>query len=204
MCEKKKSFHYDVWSRHYGEWRRRRISEMLREEGVRSVLDFGCGEGKLLAELADSGRFDRLVGVDAHKPAVLDARRRIGSRSNCTIFHGSIENIRNLWPFDAVILQEVIEHMTTSDLTGLAHMIFADLQPSCVLITTPCRDYTISVLKHRHGRRDRAHRFEWTQSELRDWCRQVSGSRYDFRIERVGPERDGLQPSLLASFKRRD
>ena len=55
------------------------VAELIREVAPRSVIDFGCWHGWLLAELAGDARFERLTGVDFDLDSLTDARRRIGS-----------------------------------------------------------------------------------------------------------------------------
>src|SRR5262249_26474063 len=45
--------------------RMERVVQVLREASARSVLDLGCGGGRLLRELVAERQFERIVGVDA-------------------------------------------------------------------------------------------------------------------------------------------
>src|SRR5262249_5197268 len=45
--------------------RMERVVQVLREAGARSVLDLGCGAGRLIRELLGERQFERIVGVDA-------------------------------------------------------------------------------------------------------------------------------------------
>lgn len=49
------------------------VTEILKEHGCREVLDFGCGDGKLLGRLRMDESFSRLVGVDIDDKAVMAA-----------------------------------------------------------------------------------------------------------------------------------
>lgn len=60
------------------ERRTERVVEVLREAGARSVLDLGCGAGRLLQALLKDRQFERIVGVDA------STRQRANSRSRMT------------------------------------------------------------------------------------------------------------------------
>src|SRR6202012_2669174 len=41
------------------------VVEALLESGARSVLDLGCGSGRLIQALLKERQFERIVGVDA-------------------------------------------------------------------------------------------------------------------------------------------
>jgi len=62
--------------------RTRAVVELIREIAPRSVIDFGCGHGWLLAELAADVGVDRLTGIDFSSDAIAAARRRIGRASS--------------------------------------------------------------------------------------------------------------------------
>ncbi|MFN8705591.1 MAG: methyltransferase domain-containing protein, partial [Planctomyces sp.] len=49
----------------------------LRGSGARSVLDLGCGEGKLLRELLTDRQFERIVGMDVSIRSLEIAQRRL-------------------------------------------------------------------------------------------------------------------------------
>src|SRR5262249_26037431 len=57
--------------------RTRAVSDRIREFSARSVIDFGCGHGWLLAQLAADGRYTRLTGVDFDAAVLAAARTRL-------------------------------------------------------------------------------------------------------------------------------
>ncbi len=89
------------------------LSRILRvrvPRGLR-VLDLGCGSGDLLAELEPSHG----VGIDISGPAIRDARVRHGGDS-LRFLEGDVADPAVLaqagGPFDAVLLVNVITHLT--------------------------------------------------------------------------------------------
>src|SRR5690606_10074994 len=54
----------------------RRIAEVVRPLGVRTVLDVGCGEGYLARHLLDHVPGIELWGVDASESAIAAAQKR--------------------------------------------------------------------------------------------------------------------------------
>ena len=85
----------------------------LVPDGVRTILDAGCGEGHLLERLCEAGKGVELWGVDATKVAVERARMRCPS---ARIVEGDIARL----PFKdesvgVIVCTEVIEHVPEYD-----------------------------------------------------------------------------------------
>src|SRR5438046_2993210 len=53
------------------------VTAALRAAGARSVLDVGCGAGRLLRALMKDGAFERITGVDVSMGALAAAARRL-------------------------------------------------------------------------------------------------------------------------------
>jgi 2-polyprenyl-3-methyl-5-hydroxy-6-metoxy-1,4-benzoquinol methylase len=72
------------------------------------VLDVGCGNGALAAEL--SGYCRELVAIDID-PGNIAAARRDNSRGNISYIKGDVNSYPLEGPFDAVVLSNVLEHI---------------------------------------------------------------------------------------------
>src|SRR5262249_45251834 len=89
----------------------------LRASGAASVLDLGCGEGRLLRLLLDERKFPRIVGMDVSYGTLELARDRLKldrmptrQRHRIELLHGSLMyRDQRLWGFDAPAVVEVIE-----------------------------------------------------------------------------------------------
>lgn len=71
------------------------VSEALLGKGVKSVIDLGCGDGKLLARLYDEHAFEDLAGMDVSAVNVAFAKNRLQKRIGTggkmpQIFEGSL------------------------------------------------------------------------------------------------------------------
>lgn len=180
---------------------------------VRSVLDLGCGEGRLCAELVKDARFERILGVDVSSAALDRACKRIsGLRAPAhrkrafTAAQGSLVYRDDRFEgFDAAVLLEVIEHVDPFRLDALERVMFGSAVPDRVIVTTPNREYnrTWPALAA-GGKRHRDHRFEWTRDEFRAWCERVCRRfRYAHRMHPIGPEDAELgPPTQMAVFDR--
>ncbi|GAA6062513.1 hypothetical protein JCM10212_001563 [Sporobolomyces blumeae] len=257
----------------------------LKEHGIRSVADLGCGEGSLLGLLASPAHqlddfpslypptpgaslpsslspssvvvppfstsselqsrrakldilrriprpppesrdlhLEKLVGVDLDLSACRVAAERVGPLQDDTmyrweeltvqVYHGGAEVYNDaLEGVEAVVLTEVIEHMTSPALARLPNLVFSVYAPRLVVITTPNHSFNPYFpppsstsrsddveLSSRHlnrdptGRthrlfRDPTHEFEFTPEEFRAWAEQLQSNHadeYELTITGVG------------------
>jgi 3' terminal RNA ribose 2'-O-methyltransferase Hen1 len=187
------------------------VATKLKDLGARSVVDLGCGEGKLLRRLLADRAFDRIAGMDVSHRSLEIAAARLKldtmperQRQRIQVFQGSLlYRDKRLAGFDAAALVEVIEHLDPPRLAALERVLFEFARPHHVLITTPNREYnalfpTLPAGELRHG----DHRFEWTRAEFREWGEGAAARfGYEVRFEPVGPlDESAGAPSQLAVF----
>ena len=184
----------------------------LRGSGARSVLDLGCGEGKLMRELIAERQFERVVGLDVSVQALQRAHKRIGydrlppkQRERVELMHGSLMyRDDRLSGFDAAAVVEVVEHLDLPRLSAFERVIFEFARPGTVVLTTPNREYNVmweSLPADQMRHPD--HRFEWTREEFEAWANQIAGRfGYTVRFQPVGPVDDDVgSPTQMAVFE---
>ena len=117
------------------ERQRMKVFFALLGAGERSILDLGCGTGRLLQLLSTHGDPSwSLAGVEFGVPAS-DILR--GSRGNARIYSGFYEDIElDEAPFDLIVAQQVIEH--AREPAQMLEKIHAELTPGGhAVIDTP-------------------------------------------------------------------
>lgn len=189
------------------------ILAVLDARKVQSVVDLGCGEGKLLRELLRRPALKRIVGVDVAHRALEIASERLhlegmspARRKRIELIHGSLlYRDERLAGFDAAVLCEVIEHLDEPRLAAMERVVFGEAQPGLVLVTTPNCEYNAKWETLASGAmRHRDHRFEWTRAEFAAWADRV-GKRFGYAVEcrPVGDE-DALvgAPTQMGVFTR--
>ncbi|MEM6423390.1 MAG: methyltransferase domain-containing protein, partial [Pseudomonadota bacterium] len=189
------------------------VATVLKEAGAATVLDLGCGEGKLMRRLLKERWVERLLGVDPSVRTLEVAARRLHldtagerMRERVGLQMGSLTYGDRRWQgFDAATLVEVIEHIDPARLSALELSLFADARPRLVAVTTPNREYNALFEGMAHGSmRHPDHRFEWTRAEFEGWGSRVAAAHgYAVAFHPIGPldETHGA-PSQMAVFTR--
>jgi 3' terminal RNA ribose 2'-O-methyltransferase Hen1 len=152
----------------------------LEASGARSVIDLGCGEGRLLMRLARAKQLTKIVGVDVSPRALEIAHERLHvdempdrQRERIALMQASLTyRDARFAGFDAACAIEVIEHIEPSRLGAFERVVFEHAKPVTLVITTPNAEYNAKFESLSAGKlRHRDHRFEWTRAEFERWAR---------------------------------
>ena len=200
--DRKKSLH---------EQRHDHIVEIVRANKPKSVVDLGCGDGKLIRKLVPIQGIERIVGMDVSYYELEKATRIMkleergpALRERIQFIHGSLMyRDARLEGFDLATVIEVIEHLDPPRLSAFERVVFECAKPRTVLVTTPNRDYNVLYVDM-PGLRHEDHRFEWSRDEFKAWCERVA-ERFGYRveIEGLGEADETLgSPSQLGVFTR--
>jgi 3' terminal RNA ribose 2'-O-methyltransferase Hen1 len=185
--------------------------DVLRETGATSVLDLGCGEGRLLKLLLQEKQFTRIVGLDVSYRSLELAQRRLRldrlpemQKKRISLLQGSLTyRDQRLAGFDAAAVVEVIEHLDPPRLAAFARVLFEAARPRTVVLTTPNAEYNVKFKTMPVGQmRHVDHRFEWTRQEFQDWANSVAERHgYNVRFVILGPEDEVVgAPSQMGVF----
>lgn len=188
------------------------VAQRIRESAAKSVIDFGCGRGWLLAELAGDESFNRLTGVDFDRHSLSSARIRMSralspGRGNRTELCEALITHRDpaFLGHEAAAAIEVIEHLEPRQLEAFIGVVFDFVRPRRVVMTTPNVEYNRLWFFENHSRRRHPdHRFEWTRAEFAAWAHRIGEERrYAPIIEAIGPAHPNWgPPTQMAVFDR--
>ena len=143
--------------------------EKIKESGASSVIDMGCGEGKLLRMLLKQRQFSRIAGMDISYGELSKAKQRLRwddmaprQKERLQLFQGSLTyRDQRLSGFDAAALVEVIEHLDEDRLQAFVRVVFEFARPGVVVLSTPNVEYNALFENMAEGAlRHDDHRFE--------------------------------------------
>lgn len=195
------------------EQRMHNVRDVLLAAGAKSVVDLGCGEGRLLARLLETRKFERLLGIDVSLFALERAADRLKLdrlppmlRARIALKQGSLTyRDRRLAGFDAGCAVEVIEHLEPERLAAFERAVFEHARPALMLITTPNAEYNVLFENMPAGRwRHPDHRFEWTRAEFSAWADGVAARHgYQWEWAPIGTIDEALgPPTQMGVFRR--
>ena len=151
----------------------RPVRDIVSRGGPHDVLDAGCGNGALAAELASDGHC--VVGVDADRQGIEAARRRAAS---ATFIQSSFDSDPALLgvtadgKFDVVVSTEVIEHLYAPH--ELVEFTFAALRPGGrFVITTPYHGFLKNLALSLTNRWDDHFSVDWHGGHIKFWSRKT-------------------------------
>jgi 3' terminal RNA ribose 2'-O-methyltransferase Hen1 len=189
------------------------VQNALVDAGARSVIDLGCGEGRLLRNLLEHSQFQRLLGIDVSYASLERATKRLGfermppmQRARIDVQHGSLTyRDAGFAGFDAACAVEVIEHIDEERLAVFEQTVFEFAKPGTVVLTTPNAEYNVRFpTLERGAMRHRDHRFEWTRAQFEDWAKGVCERRgYRVKFVPIGPIDTSVgAPTQMGVFER--
>ncbi|WP_376696197.1 methyltransferase [Wenzhouxiangella sp. EGI_FJ10305] len=179
----------------------------LRASGARRVVDLGCGAGLLLHRLANEEQLEQVVGLEPCPHTLARARQLVASDSRLSfpqlrLINGSCtESQPSLHDFDAAAMVETIEHINPGKLSAMERVVFKEMRPRVVYVTTPNREYN-GLYGLRHGEfRESDHKFEWDRARFGQWAQGVAQrNSYRVTLEGIGEEDPDLGPPTQAAY----
>lgn len=215
ILDKESENQIDVAKEKLHERRLKTVLDELISSGAKTVVDLGCGEGKLLKLLLKEKQFEKILGMDVSYRTLENAVDRLGynemaskQQERISIKQGALTyRDKRLDGFDAAAIVEVIEHLDLNRLKAFERVVFEFARPKTVVLTTPNREYnqlfeTMEAGSMRHT----DHRFEWTRTEFEAWAKGVAeANKYNVIFRAIGDlhERVGAQ-TQMAVFSSND
>jgi 3' terminal RNA ribose 2'-O-methyltransferase Hen1 len=189
------------------------VISAVRSSGATSVVDLGCGDGRLVRALIKEGEISKILGMDVSSGTLGYASRKMHMdemapkmRERVQLIQGSLTyRDSRLAGFDAAVLMEVIEHLDPPRLGALERTVFAEAAPTSVIVTTPNVEYNVRFEGLANGSmRHRDHRFEWTREEFGAWATGVAErAGYTVRLLPIGDDDPEVgPPTQMAVFTR--
>lgn len=159
------------------------LLETLDKEAPESIIDVGCGDGRMSRELALRFPASRVFGIDYSAQAINLARAMNPGPSRPEFAQLDITTPHDLPRFDVAVLMEVFEHIPPESARDFLDGIRRVLKPGgLLLVTVPHVNHGLEPKHYRH----------FTGESLQEALSEF------FTVEKVMPfERNGLQRKAL-------
>lgn len=183
------------------------VLRRIRASGARRILDLGCGSGQLLHRLVGEKQFEKIVGLETCPHALARARQLLETHSRApfpqlSLINGSYaEPQPSLCNYDAAAMVETIEHIKPGLLSAAEQVVFAQMRPRVIYLTTPNREYNPLFDLHPGEFREPDHKFEWDRARFSQWARGVA-QRNGYRVVLggIGDEDPELGPPTQTAY----
>ncbi len=181
------------------------VTDVIESLNIKSLVDLGCGEGKLIKELLNNTSVEKILGVDISINVLKKAARKLKYdtvKDKIELVQSSaVYYDERFTEYEAICLIEVIEHIDEQKLYLLKENVFNLVKPKYVIITTPNVEY--NTVYELDGYRHSDHRFEWSRSEFRLWCEEICNQyNYDVEYFSIGEEMETVGNSTqMGVFK---
>lgn len=184
------------------------VKDAVLASGASSVIDLGCGEGRLESLLIKEPGISRITACDVCVSSLEKAASRLhldrmpdSRRRKLTLMQASLTyRDKRFEGYDCACLVEVIEHIDPNRIEAVERSVFEFASPSTVIVTTPNKEYNVNY--QLDGLRHKDHRFEWTREEFREWTSHVCEKfGYTCVITGIGdPGEDTGTPTQMGVF----
>ena len=169
------------------------VRDEVIASGATSVIDIGCGGGRLLSLLLEEKQLSKVTGADVSVQALERAKQRLHvdrmptyKKDKLTLMQGSlIYQDSRFSGYDAICVVEVIEHIDKNRHPAFEQTVFFHAGPKTVVLTTPNKEYNAHYEMKEDILRHSDHRFEWTRQEFQDWAEHICKT-YGYTVEIKG------------------
>ena len=186
------------------------VADKITESGAKTVIDLGCGEGKLLSLLVKNKTITHITGVDVSVSVLEKTKTRIERmpervKERVSLIQGSLTyKDKRFSGFDAACVVEVIEHLDMSRLSAFERVLFEFAAPPLIILTTPNAEYNVNYENLKENLRHSDHRFEWTRKEFKEWADTMC-KKYNYSVEfaDIGKsDESNSTPTQMGVFKK--
>lgn len=121
------------------------IMDLIAEQSFESLIEVGCGDGRLLAEAASRFENKELIGVD-YSPRAISFAHAFNPKLDFRTLDVTKESLNK--KFDVVLLSEVLEHIEPTDIPAFLGSLANLMHPESRLVITVPHENLPVIPKH--------------------------------------------------------
>lgn len=127
-----------------------RIIDIIKQINFNSLLDVGCGDGKLIFEIMKFSKDKKVMGVDLSEKAISFAKA-FNYENGAQFYCGDLADIDIKEKFDIVTLIETLEHIPNEQIDKFIDSIYERLTDGgSLIISVPSDNLSVSAKHYRH------------------------------------------------------
>jgi len=125
------------------------FEKILKNKNIKNVAEVGCGDGKILLELARRYEDIFFEGFDLSKRAILFARAFSYGFNNLKFFDCDFKNSKK--KYDVILCIETLEHIQHKEIKNFLDTIYNNLKNNgLLLVTVPTVNLKLHSKHYRH------------------------------------------------------
>jgi 2-polyprenyl-3-methyl-5-hydroxy-6-metoxy-1,4-benzoquinol methylase len=127
------------------------VLSMVLHYHPKRVMDFGCGDGRLIRELLDNDPELEIIGVDKSQRALAFAHAMFHGTPRVHLFPELSGIEQSLFPVDVIIAMEVLEHILPLHVKSIFEELFAMLHPNGIfIVAVPSTNVPVHPKHYQH------------------------------------------------------
>lgn len=145
--EKFSNYKVSLWGIEYYGYMNK-IIDIIKRSNFNSLIDVGCGDGKMIFEIMKFSKDKRVVGTDLSEKAIRFAKA-FNYENGAEFYCGDFSEIKE--KFDIVTLIETIEHIPDEQVERFISNIHDRLnQGGALIISVPTDNVPLAAKHYRH------------------------------------------------------
>jgi len=125
------------------------FQKLSKNKNIENVAEVGCGEGKILSELALRHKNILFEGFDLSKRAILFAKAFSYDLDNLKFFDCDFKNSKK--KYDVILCIETLEHIPDNESDGFLEVIHNNLKDDgLLLLSVPATNLKLNPKHYRH------------------------------------------------------